>query len=91
MDTKNEARRAARIRRMRALEEEHREALNRMIKRWQKRFMQGQALYIGAKQEEQEAMEAIKTRLSAETALYVLNLKGTISRMQRRNHTQEEN
>jgi hypothetical protein len=51
---------------------------------------QGETIYEGFVEEEQQAVAGMKSRLEAETKLYELNLKGSIKRMQRRNLVQEE-
>jgi hypothetical protein len=51
---------------------------------------QGETIYEGFIEEEQQAVASMKSRLDAETKLYELNLKGSIKRMQRRNLVREE-
>ena len=91
MDTNRDARRAARIGRIRALEQQHREAVETGDKIEAAAILaQGETIYEGMIQEEQQAVANMKSRLDAETKLYELNLKGAIKRMQRRNLGQEE-
>jgi hypothetical protein len=86
MNTDREARQATIIGRMRALEQQHREAVEAGDKTQAGAiYAQGQALYEGAVEDEREALEAMITVLSAETTLYGLNLKGSLGRMQLRN------
>jgi hypothetical protein len=91
MNMNREALRAARIGRIRALEEQHRERVETGDKLEAAAILaQGEAIYEGFIEEEQQAVASIKSRLDAESKLYELNLKGTIKRMQRKNFAQDE-
>jgi hypothetical protein len=91
MEKNRDARRAARIDRIRALEQQHREAVETGDTIEAAAILaQGEALYEGIIEEEKRSIETIKIRFEAEAKLFELNLKATIKRMQRRNLEQEE-
>jgi hypothetical protein len=91
MNMNRETLRAARISRIRALEQQHREAVETGDRIEAAAILaHGEAIYEGFIEEEQQAVAGMKSRVEAETKLYELNLKGTIKRMQRRNLCREE-
>jgi hypothetical protein len=91
MNTNRETLRAARIGRIRALEQQHREAVETGDKIEAAAILaQARAIFEGFIEEEQQAVAGMKSRLDAETKLYELNLNGSIKRMKRWNLLQEE-
>lgn len=91
MNMDRDSRHGALLARMREIEAQHREAVESGDKtQAEALYAQGEALYDGAVKEEQEAIEGIAALLRSKAKLFELNLKGSVSRMQRHGLSLEE-
>jgi hypothetical protein len=91
MNIDRESRQGALVARMREIEGQYREAVESGDKTLAEAlYAQGETLFAGAMKEEQEAIERITSLLQSKAKLFELNLKGSVSRMQRHGQSLEE-